>query len=81
MLFALGQPFVFAGLLLSFLLALVLRAVAIRFTARSLGLVHRREPVTPRLREDVDPFGAVAAAGRVRAALVGPARPGKGDAR
>ncbi len=62
MLFALGEPFVFVGLLLSFLLALVLRAVAIRLTARSLGLVDRREPLAPRLREDVDPFGAVAAA-------------------
>jgi len=62
MLFALGEPFVFVGLLLSFLLALLLRAVAIRFTARSLGLVDRREALAPRLREDVDPFGAVAAA-------------------
>ncbi len=62
MLFALGEPFVFVGLLLSFVLALMLRAVAIRFTARSLGLVDRREPLAPRPREDVDPFGAVAAA-------------------
>jgi hypothetical protein len=61
-LFALGQPFIFVGLLISFLLALLLRAFAIRITARSLGLVDRRDPVTPRLREDVDPFGAVAAA-------------------
>jgi Zn-dependent protease len=61
-LFALGEPFVFVGLLLSFVLALMLRAVAIRFTARSLGLVDRREPLAPRPREDVDPFGAVAAA-------------------
>ncbi len=62
MLFALGEPFVFVGLLLSFVLALMLRAAAIRFTARSLGLVDRREPLAPRPREDVDPFGAVAAA-------------------
>jgi hypothetical protein len=61
-LFALGQPVAFAGLLLAFLLALVLRAVAIRLTGRGLGLTGRREPVTPRLREDVDAFGAVAAA-------------------
>lgn len=61
MLFALGQPVAFVGLVLGFLLALLLRAVAIRFTARTLGLVHRREPVAPRVREDVDPFGAVAA--------------------
>ena len=62
MLFALGQPVAFVGLVIGFLLALVLRAVAIRFTARFLGLVPRREPVAPRIREDVDPFGAVAAA-------------------
>lgn len=62
MLFALGQPVAFAGLLLGFVLALVLRAFAIRFAARSLGLVERREALGPRLREDVDPFGAVAAA-------------------
>jgi Zn-dependent protease len=61
-LFALGQPFVFVGLLISFLLALLLRAYAIRITARSLGLIDRRESVAPQLREDVDPFGAVAAA-------------------
>ena len=62
MLFALGQPVAFAGLLLAFVLALLLRAFAIRFTARSMGLVDRREAVTPQLREDVAPFGAVAAA-------------------
>ena len=62
MLFALGEPFVFLGLLLSFLLALALRAVAIRLTARTLGLVDRREALAPRPREDVDAFGAVAAA-------------------
>ena len=62
MLFALGQPVAFAGLLVAFLLALLLRAYAIRLTARSLGLTHRGDPVAPRLREDIDPFGAVAAA-------------------
>ena len=62
MLFALGQPFVFVGLLISFVLALLLRSFAIRLSARALGLVDRRDAVTPRLREDVDPFGAVAAA-------------------
>jgi hypothetical protein len=61
-LFALAQPVAFAGLLVAFLLALVLRAYAIRITARSLGLTAGREPVTPRPREDVDPFGAVAVA-------------------
>ncbi|MGK5682302.1 hypothetical protein [Actinoplanes sp. URMC 104] len=62
MLYALGEPVAFCALVVSFLLALVLRAFAIRLTARSLGLADRRESITPRLREDVDPFGAVAAA-------------------
>jgi hypothetical protein len=62
LLFALGQPAAFAGLLLAFLLALVLRAYAIRLTARFLKLVDGGESVTPRPREDIDPFGAVAAA-------------------
>jgi Zn-dependent protease len=61
-LFALGEPVAFAALVVSFLLGLVLRAVAIRLTARTLGLADRREPLAPRLREDIDPFGAVAAA-------------------
>lgn len=62
MLFALGEPAAFAGLLVGFLLALLLRAVAIRVMARSLGLTHRNDSVRPRLREDIDPFGAVAVA-------------------
>ena len=62
MLFALGEPVAFVALVVAFLLGLVLRAVAIRLTARMLGLAERRDPVAPRLREDVDPFGAVAAA-------------------
>jgi Zn-dependent protease len=61
-LFALAEPVAFVGLLVAFLLALVLRAVAIRLFARGLGLVDRRESLSPRLREDLDPFGAVAAA-------------------
>jgi Zn-dependent protease len=61
-LYALGHPVAFAALVVSFLLGLLLRAVAVRLTARSLGLADRRESITPRLREDVDPFGAVAAA-------------------
>jgi Zn-dependent protease len=61
-LYSLGHPVAFAALVVSFLLGLVLRAVAVRLTARSLGLADRRESITPRLREDVDPFGAVAAA-------------------
>lgn len=62
MLFALGEPVAFVALVVAFLLALMLRAVAIRFTARTLGLFDRREPLSPRPREDIDPFGAVAAA-------------------
>jgi Zn-dependent protease len=61
-LFALGKPVAFAALVVAFLLGLLLRAFAIRLTARSLGIADRRESVTPRLREDIDPFGAVAAA-------------------
>lgn len=62
MLFALGQPVAFVGLVLSFLLAVVLRVIAVRLTARTLGLTDRREPLRPSPREDIDPFGAVAAA-------------------
>jgi Zn-dependent protease len=61
-LFALGQPVAFAALVVAFLLGLLLRASAIRLTARRLGLADRRDPIAPRLREDIDPFGAVAAA-------------------
>jgi hypothetical protein len=61
-LWALGRPVAFAGLLTAFLLALGIRAVAIRLTARLVGLAPRHEPVGLRPREDVDPFGAVVAA-------------------
>jgi hypothetical protein len=50
----------FAGLLISFVLALLLRSVAIRLFARRLRMADG--PITPRPREDIDPFGAVAAA-------------------
>jgi Zn-dependent protease len=62
LLFALGEPVAFVALVAAFVLALVLRAVAIRLCARTLGMVDRRESIGPRLREDIDPFGAVAAA-------------------
>ena len=62
MLFALGQPAAFAGLLIGFVLALLLRAVAIRLVGRSVGLVASGESVRPRPREDLDAFGAVAVA-------------------
>jgi Zn-dependent protease len=61
-LFSLGRPVAFVALVVAFLLGLLLRAVAIRVTARTLGLADRREPIAPRPREDIDPFGAVAAA-------------------
>jgi hypothetical protein len=62
LLFALAQPVVFLGLLVAFLLALLVRAYAIRISGRSLGLTPRGESIAPRPREDIDPFGAVAAA-------------------
>jgi hypothetical protein len=61
-LFALGDPAAFAGLLIAFLFGIVLRAVAIRITTRWLGLGPRHEPVGFRPRHDIDPFGAVVAA-------------------
>jgi Zn-dependent protease len=61
-LYSLGHPVAFASLVVSFLLGLVLRAIAVRLSARTLGMADRNESVLPRLREDVDPFGAVAAA-------------------
>jgi hypothetical protein len=61
-LWALGQPAAFVGLLIAFLLGLLLRALAIRITARLLHLAPAGQPLRPRPREDVDPFGAVAAA-------------------
>jgi hypothetical protein len=61
-LFALGHPVALVGLLAAFLIGLVLRALAIRLSSRWLRLSHARDSVAPRLREDIDPFGAVAAA-------------------
>ncbi|MEU4563894.1 hypothetical protein AB0F72_36415 [Actinoplanes sp. NPDC023936] len=62
MLFALGEPVAFVALLIAFLLGLALRALAIRFTARTVGLAERRVSLRLSPREDIDPFGAVAAA-------------------
>jgi hypothetical protein len=62
LLYALGEPIAFVALVVAFLVGLLLRAFAIRFTARVLRVSDRRESVSPRLREDVDPYGAVAAA-------------------
>jgi hypothetical protein len=61
-LFALGEPVAFVALVVAFLLALALRAVAIRFTARTVGLAERGSSMRLSLRNDVDPFGAVSAA-------------------
>jgi hypothetical protein len=61
-LFAITQPAALVGLLIAFLLGLTLRVVAMRLMARALGLADRRDPVLPNPREDIDPFGAVAAA-------------------
>jgi Zn-dependent protease len=61
-LYSLGHPVAFVSLVVSFLLGLVLRAIAVRLTARTLGMAAKSESILPRLREDVDPFGAVAAA-------------------
>ncbi len=62
MLYALGSPVVFAALVVAFLLGLAVRAAAIRLAGRALGLANRHESIAPRPREDIDPFGAVAAA-------------------
>ncbi|MDI6104444.1 hypothetical protein QLQ12_38235 [Actinoplanes sp. NEAU-A12] len=62
MLFALGEPVAFVALVVAFLLGLVLRAVAMRFTARVVGLGDGRRLLRLSPREDIDPFGAVAAA-------------------
>ncbi|GGK07890.1 hypothetical protein GCM10010123_42330 [Pilimelia anulata] len=59
MLFALGDPASFVGLLLGFLAALLLRASGLRLGRRLLGLPPGPRPA---LRTVVDPFGAVAAA-------------------
>jgi Zn-dependent protease len=61
-LYSLGHPVAFVSLVVSFLLGLVLRAIAVRLSARTLGMADRSESIMPRFREDVDPFGAVAAA-------------------
>jgi Zn-dependent protease len=60
-LFTLAQPATFVALLLAFLAAILLRAVAIRLAGRRLGLAGRGEPLID-LRHDIDPFGAVGAA-------------------
>jgi len=60
-LWALAEPAAFAGLLVAFALGLLIRTTTQRALRRWV-LGERRLPVMPRLRYDVDPFGAVAAA-------------------
>ncbi|MEH1129212.1 hypothetical protein [Micromonospora sp. CPCC 206061] len=62
MLFALGQPASFAGLVIAFLLAVTVRAVMLRLVLRWVGHLFGRVPLLPDPRRDLDPFGAVAAA-------------------
>ncbi|BEL12732.1 hypothetical protein Q0Z83_109230 [Actinoplanes sichuanensis] len=62
MLFALGEPVAFVALVVAFLLGLALRAVAMRFTARVVGLGDGRPVFRFSPRHDIDPFGAVSAA-------------------
>jgi hypothetical protein len=62
LLFALGTPVAFVALVVSFLCGVMLRAVAIRFTARTVGLADRGDRLAPSFRHDLDPFGAVGAA-------------------
>ncbi|MCW6004385.1 hypothetical protein K1W54_07285 [Micromonospora sp. CPCC 205371] len=62
MLFALGQPAAFVGLVIAFLLAVAVRAFMLRLVLRWIGASYRRTPLMPHPRRDLDPFGAVAAA-------------------
>jgi len=50
LLFALGEPVAFVALVVAFLLGLLIRAVAIRLTARTLRLTPRHEPVSAQTR-------------------------------
>jgi Zn-dependent protease len=61
-LFALGQPAAFAGLVIAFLLAVAVRAICLRLVLRWVGNTFTRVPLLPHPRRDLDPFGAVAAA-------------------
>ncbi|MDP9795886.1 hypothetical protein J2S43_004398 [Catenuloplanes nepalensis] len=60
MLFALATPVAFAGFALSFLLAVVVRAMAIRLAIRATGLEQRRTRIMFDPRHDFDVFGVVA---------------------
>ncbi|HWS35476.1 MAG TPA: hypothetical protein VN408_22395 [Actinoplanes sp.] len=62
MLFALGEPVAFVALVIAFLLGITLRSVAMRFTARVVGLNDGRPAARFSLRQELDPFGAVCAA-------------------
>lgn len=60
MLWSLGQPISFAGFVLSFFLALVVRSYAVRGAKRVLGAEYRRTPIGFNPRHDIDVFGVVA---------------------
>lgn len=60
MLYSLGAPISFAGFVLSFFLALVVRTIAVRATRRALGVHYRPEPIGFHPRRDIDVFGVVA---------------------
>lgn len=59
MLYSLGAPISFAGFVLSFFLALAVRAIAVRATQRALGVEFRRQPIGFHPRRDIDVFGVV----------------------
>ncbi|GAB7042231.1 MULTISPECIES: M50 family metallopeptidase [Catenuloplanes] len=62
MLFSLGQPISFAGFVVSFLIAVAVRATVMRLTMRAVGLAPRRPvPIRFHPRRDFDVFGVVAA--------------------
>ncbi|WP_033345261.1 M50 family metallopeptidase [Catenuloplanes japonicus] len=60
MLWSLGAPISFAGFVLSFFLALVVRTIAVRATQRALGVHFRPPAVGFNPRHDIDVFGVVA---------------------
>jgi hypothetical protein len=59
-LYSLGAPISFAGFVLSFFLAVVVRTIAVRATQRALGVQYRPTRVGFSPRHDIDVFGVVA---------------------
>jgi hypothetical protein len=60
-LYALGEPAAFAGLVVGFLLAVAVRTLAVRAVSRALRLATAGTRIGFNPRHDVDAFGAVAA--------------------